>query len=45
MVSAHGEEIAEDKLFSLGEMVRNGGGKAILKLVEEARAEWRTEEH
>jgi len=39
MVYAHGDEIAEDRLFSLGEMVKNGGGKAILKLVEEARAE------
>jgi hypothetical protein len=39
MVAAHGEEIAEDRLFSLGEMVKNGGGKEILKLVEEARAE------
>ena len=38
MVAAHGDEIADDKLYSLGEMVRNGGGKAILKLVEEARA-------
>jgi len=40
MVAAHGEEIADDKLFSLGEMVKNGGGKEILKLVEVARAEW-----
>jgi len=39
MVVAHGDEIAEDVLFSLGEMVKNGGGKEILKLVEEARAE------
>jgi hypothetical protein len=39
MVAAHGDEIADDVLFSLGEMVKNGGGKAILKLVEQARAE------
>jgi hypothetical protein len=41
MVAAHGDEIADDKLFSLGEMVKNGGGKEILKLVEEARAKSR----
>jgi hypothetical protein len=39
MVIVHGDEIADDKLYSLGEMVKNGGGKEILKLVEEARAE------
>jgi len=39
MVEANGEDIATDKLSSLGEMVKNGGGKEILKLVEEARAE------
>src|ERR1700722_9365452 len=39
MVAAHGDEIAEDKLFSLGEMVKNGGGKAILKLAQKARSE------
>jgi hypothetical protein len=39
MVAAHGDEIADDVLFSLGEMVKSGGGKEILKLVEEARAE------
>jgi hypothetical protein len=39
MVYAHGDEIAEDRLFSLGEMVKNGGGKEILKLVKEAMAE------
>jgi hypothetical protein len=39
MVYAHGDEIAEDRLFSLGEMVKNGGGKEILKLAEEAKAE------
>lgn len=39
IAAAHGDEIAEDKLFSLGEMVKNGGGKEILKLVEEARAD------
>jgi hypothetical protein len=39
MVYAHGDEIAEDCLFSLGEMVKNGGGKEILDLVNEARAE------
>lgn len=39
MVAAHGDEIAEDVLFSLGEMVKNGGGREILKLVEAARAE------
>lgn len=38
MVAAHGEEIADDKLYSLGEMVKNGGGKEILKLVEAAKA-------
>ena len=43
IVHAHGDEIADDKLFSLGEMVKSGGGKEILKLVEEARAEWRPE--
>lgn len=39
MVAANGDEIAGDVLFSLGEMVKTGGGKEILKLVEEARAE------
>ena len=39
MVYAHGDEIEDDKLYSLGEMVKNGGGKEILKLVEEARDE------
>jgi hypothetical protein len=39
MVAAHGDEIAEGILFSLGEMVKNGGGREILDLVEEARAE------
>ena|ERR1043166_2619283 len=39
MVVAHGDEIDDDVLFSLGEMVKNGGGKEILKLVEEAREE------
>ena len=39
MVYAHGDEIADDRLFSLGEMVKNGGGKEILKLVKEAMAE------
>ncbi|HZZ78623.1 MAG TPA: hypothetical protein VFE62_08895, partial [Gemmataceae bacterium] len=39
MVFAHGDEIADDKLYSLGKMVKNGGGKAILKLVEDAKAE------
>jgi hypothetical protein len=39
MVAAHGDEIADDKLFSFGEMVKNGGGKEILKLVEEARVD------
>ncbi len=43
MVQAHGGEIGEDKLFSLGEMVKSGGGKEIVKLVEEAQAEWRPE--
>jgi hypothetical protein len=38
MVAAHGDEIEDDVLFSLGEMVKNGGGKAILKLVEVAKA-------
>lgn len=38
MVQAHGDEIADDKLYSLGEMVKNGGGKEVLKLVDEARA-------
>ena len=32
MVEANSESIAEDKLFRLGEMVKNGGGKEILKL-------------
>ena len=44
MVVAHGNEIEEDVLFSLGEMVESGGGKEILKLVEEARAESETQE-
>jgi hypothetical protein len=39
MVAAHGEEIDDDVLFSLGEMVKNGGGKAILRLVEDAMVE------
>ena len=39
IVAAHGDEIADDKLYSLGEMVKNGGGKEIMKLVEKARAE------
>jgi hypothetical protein len=39
MVYAHGAEIAEDCLFSLGEMAKIGGGKEILELVKEARAE------
>ena len=39
MVYAHGDEVAEDILFSLGEMVRSGGGKEILELVKEAREE------
>lgn len=29
MVAAHGDEIADDVLFSLGEMVKNGGGREI----------------
>ena len=40
MVEAHGGEIANDRLYSLGEMVKNGGGKEIVKLVEEARTEF-----
>jgi hypothetical protein len=39
MVYAHGDEIAEDILFSLGEMVKSGGGKEILELINEAREE------
>src|ERR1043165_3032311 len=39
IVKAHGDEIDDDCLFSLGEIVKNGGGREILKLVEEARAE------
>jgi hypothetical protein len=39
MVAAHGEELDDNVLFSLGEMVKNGGGKEILKLVKEARSE------
>jgi hypothetical protein len=38
MVKAHQDEIAPDVLFSLGEMVRNGGGAEIQRLLEEARA-------
>lgn len=41
MVYAHGGEIEDDKLFSLGEMVKNGGGKEILMLVEKAKEESR----
>jgi hypothetical protein len=37
MVEARHEQIAHDVLFSLGEMVRNGGGREIQRLVEEAR--------
>ena len=44
IVAAHGDEIADDKLYSLGEMVKNGGGKEIMKLVEEARAETDSQE-
>ena len=39
MAAAHGDEIDDDKLFSFGEMVKNGGGKEILALVKEAREE------
>jgi hypothetical protein len=39
MAAAHGDEIVEDKLFSFGEMVKNGGGTEILELVKKARAE------
>lgn len=39
MVAAHGDEIDDDKLYSLGEMVKSGGGKEILKRLEETRAE------
>lgn len=38
MVAAHSDEIAENKLRGFGEMIKNGGGNAILKLVEDARA-------
>jgi hypothetical protein len=38
MVAAHGDEIADDILFSLGEMVKNNGGPEILKRVQAARA-------
>jgi hypothetical protein len=44
MVAAHGDEIEDDKLFSFGEMVKNGGGKEILKLVEKARAKTESDE-
>ena len=37
MAAAHGDEVEEDKLFSFGEMVKSGGGKAILKLVKQAK--------
>jgi len=38
MVKARHEQIAFDLLFSLGEMVRKGGGTEIQRLVEEARS-------
>jgi len=38
MVEAHPEEIKSDVLFSFGEMVRNGGGPEILKLIDDLRA-------
>jgi hypothetical protein len=38
MVKARHDQIAHDVLFSLGEMVRNGGGREIQQLVEEARS-------
>jgi len=31
-------QIKTDVLFSLGEMVKNGGGTEVLRLVEDARA-------
>lgn len=38
MVKFHYDEIARDLIFSLGEMVKNGGGKEIQRLIEEARS-------
>jgi hypothetical protein len=38
MVRHNSHAIALDVLFSLGEMVKNEGGKEILRLVEEAIA-------
>jgi hypothetical protein len=38
MVKADHEEIARDVLFSLGEMVKTGGGTEIQRLIKKARA-------
>lgn len=37
MVKFHYDEIARDMIFSLGEMVKNGGGAEIQNLIEEAK--------
>lgn len=38
MVIAHYSDIEKNVLFSLGEMVQNGGGQEVLKFIEDAQA-------
>jgi hypothetical protein len=38
IVEAHSDDIKANVLFSFGEMVRNGGGNEIVKLIEDIRA-------
>lgn len=39
------DSIDRDKLFSLGEMAKNGGGPEVVKLVDDAHAERRSDSH